>query len=42
MKGDEQPENASTQMQSEAAPQQTSAESTSVTPPPAKPDTTQQ
>jgi sec-independent protein translocase protein TatA len=31
-----------TQMQSEAAPQQTSAESTSVTPPPAKPDTTQQ
>lgn len=47
MKGDEQPENASAQMQNEAAPQQTAPqqaapEQTNLTPPPAKPDTPQQ
>ncbi|HLT66586.1 MAG TPA: twin-arginine translocase TatA/TatE family subunit [Microbacterium sp.] len=46
MKGDEQPENASTQMQNEAAPQQAApqqaaTEQTNLTPP-AKPDTPQQ
>lgn len=41
MKGDEKPEDAASTLQNEAAPQQTSAEKTDLTPP-AKPDSTQQ
>jgi len=44
MKGDEQPADASASMQNEAAPQQqqSTVEQTNLTPPPSKPDTTQQ